>query len=213
MSVSKKIVRSIILLAGLLVLLVILSNVWMILATRSHVYNSVDSLPHKKVGLVLGTTSKLSSGKQNPYFSERINTAADLYAKGKIEHFILSGDNNTVYYNEPAKMKEALMEKGIPGDAITLDFAGFRTLDSVIRCKEIFGQDEVTIITQQFHSYRALFISDYYSVDAVAIAASNAPFPASIRVTLREIIARPMAIIDLYILKTPPKFLGKKEYI
>jgi len=213
MSVFRKIVRSIVLIAGLVVVLVILSNIWIILSTRTQVYNSVDHVPHKKVGLVLGTTSKLRTGGQNPYFAERINTAADLYGQGKIEHFILSGDNNTVYYNEPAKMKEALMEKGIPKEAITLDFAGFRTLDSVVRCKEVFGQDEIVIITQQFHSYRALFIGDYYGLDAVAIAASNAPFPSSIRVTLREFIARPMAIIDLYILKTPPKFLGEKELI
>lgn len=210
---TKKIVRSIILIAGLAIIVVILSNIWIIMATRSQVYESVDSVPHKKIGLVLGTTSKLRTGENNPYFSERIITAAKLYDQGKIEHFILSGDNNTVYYNEPAKMREALMEKGIPGEAITMDFAGFRTLDSVVRCKEVFGQEEIIVITQQFHSYRALFIGDYYGLDAVAIAASNAPFPSSIRVTLREFIARPMAIIDLYILKTPPKFLGEKEFI
>ena len=213
MSLLRKVLRLLTYLSGLILLFILVSNIWVVSSTYSHVYNSIGKLPIGQVGLVLGTTSKLRSGEENPYFVERINTAAELYKEGKIEHLLLSGDNETIYYNEPAKMREALLEKGIPDADITLDYAGFRTLDSVVRCKEIFGQEKITIITQQFHSYRALFISNYYAIDAIAISAQNTSFPSSLQVTLREFIARPMAVIDLYILKTSPKFLGNKEYI
>jgi SanA protein len=177
------------------------------------VYDDVNQIPVNKVGLVLGTTHKLKSGQDNPYFFARIKTAAMLYHRGKITHIILSGDNRTRYYNEPLQMKTALLAHDVPESAITLDYAGFRTLDSVVRSKEIFGQDSVTIITQRFHTYRALFISDFYAVKAVAIVAGDIPFPGSIPMTLREIAARPLAVIDLYVLKKSPYHLGKKEYL
>jgi SanA protein len=110
-------------------------------------------------------------------------------------------------------MRKALLKKGIPGTAITLDYAGLRTLDSIIRCKQIFGQEKITIITQPFHSYRALFISQYYELDAVAMVADEPNFENSIKVRLREYIARPLAVLDLYVFKTAPRYLGEKEEV
>ena len=194
-------------------LFIVISNFWVIGATYPRVYEEVSSLPHKRLALVLGTTDKLKSGEENPYFTGRIKTVAKLYKDGKIDHILLSGDNRTKYYNEPAKMKEALLKENIPEEDITLDYAGLRTLDSIVQCKEIFGQNEVIIVTQRFRSYRALFISDYHNLDAVVMTAQKVSFPTSIRTSLREIIARPLAIIDLFILKKRPLLLGKKEYI
>jgi SanA protein len=165
------------------------------------------------MALVLGTSSKLVGGGPNPFFEQRMETAADLFRNGKIDHFILSGDNRSRYYNEPMEMRKALVKKGVPANAITLDYAGLRTLDSIIRCKQIFGQDKITIITQPFHSYRALFISDYYDIDAVAMVASEPNFENSIKVRVREYLARTKAVLDLYILKTSAKFLGEKEEV
>jgi SanA protein len=142
-----------------------------------------------------------------------MDTAAELYKIGKIDHFILSGDNRSKFYNEPVEMRKALMSRGVPSSAITLDFAGLRTLDSVVRSKEIFGQDKIIIITQPFHSYRALFISQYYDMDAVAVVASEPELEISFKVRIREYFARTMAVLDLYVFKTAPRFLGKKEDI
>jgi SanA protein len=108
-------------------------------------------------------------------------------------------------------MQKALIKKGVPATAITLDYAGLRTLDSVVRSKEIFGQDKITIITQPFHSYRALFISHYYNIDAVAMVAGEPDYDYSVKVRIREYFARTKAILDLYIFKTAPKFLGQRE--
>lgn len=187
------------------------SNAWIVASTRERVYKDMKELPEHRVALVLGTSHKTVQGKPNPFFEHRIEMAAALYKQGKIDHFILSGDNSTKFYNEPLEMRKALIKKGVPASAITLDYAGLRTLDSVVRCKEIFGQNKITIITQSFHSYRALFISDFYEMDAVAMVAEEPEFDRTAKVRIREYFARFKAVLDLYILDTSPRFLGDKE--
>jgi SanA protein len=189
------------------------SNLWIIKSTESKVYSDLSKLPEHRVALVLGTSHRMVGGGPNPYFEKRIETAATLYKMGKIDHFILSGDNRTMFYNEPWEMRKALIRAGVPENAITLDYAGLRTLDSVVRSKKIFGQDKITIITQPFHSYRALFISSYYDIDAVAMVADEPGLEQSFKVRIREYFARTKAVLDLYVFKTSPRFLGRKEQL
>jgi SanA protein len=197
----------------ILLVLVVASNIWIVKSTESKVYSNLSDLPDHRIALVLGTSHKLLNGSDNPYFHNRIGVAAELYKMGKITHFILSGDNRSKFYNEPQEMKKALIKLGVPATAITLDYAGLRTLDSVVRSKEIFGQSKITIITQPFHCYRALFISDYYDIDAVAMVADDPINDNSFKVTIREYFARTKAVLDLYIFKTTPRHLGRKEEI
>jgi SanA protein len=197
----------------LLVLIISVCNIWIVKSTEEKVYSDISLLPDHQIGLVLGTSHRSVGGGPNPFFQNRIQMAATLYAMGKIDHFILSGDNSTMYYNEPLEMQKALIKKGVPASAITLDYAGLRTLDSVVRSKKIFGQNKITIITQPFHSYRALFISRYYDIDAVAMVAEEPELDQTFKVRLREYLARTKAVLDLYIFKTDPRFLGEKEEI
>jgi SanA protein len=201
--------------AGLIafLLLIITSNAWIVWSTADKVFSDQSLLPDHRVALVLGTSNKTVSGGANPYFEKRMETAAKLYEMGKIDHIIVSGDNRSRYYNEPMEMQKALIKLGVPASVITLDFAGLRTLDSIVRCKEIFGQHRITIITQSFHSYRALFISKYYDIEAVAMVTDETDVEYSFKVRLREYFARTKAILDLYLLKTSPRFLGEKEQI
>lgn len=200
--------------AFLFVLVIVLAtNLWVVRSTKSLVLTDYKLLPDSGVALVLGTSHRLVNGSPNPFFHNRMATAAELYKEGKIVHFIVSGDNRTKYYNEPIEMQKALIKLGVPAEAITLDYAGLRTLDSIVRCKEIFGQTNITIITQPFHSYRALFISRYFHVDAVALVANEPNQEDALRVYGREYLARTKAILDLYILGTSPRHLGDKEPI
>jgi len=203
-------------LLGLLTLVVLIisgCNIWIVKSTEGNVYSDLEQLPDHRIALVLGTSYRSVGGGPNPFFQNRIEMAATLYSMGKIDHFILSGDNSTKYYNEPLEMKKALIKKGVPEKAITLDYAGLRTLDSVVRSKKIFGQNKITIITQPFHSYRALFISRYYDMDAVAMVAEDPELEQTFKVRLREYFARTKAVLDLYIFKTDPRFLGEKQKI
>ena len=128
-----------------------------------------------------------------------------------MDHFILSGDNSTKYYNEPETMRRALIALGVPDSVITLDFAGLRTFDSIVRSKEIFGQDSITIITQPFHAYRALFISDCMHIQAVAVVATDLDSEKGSLVYFREYFARTKAVMDIYLLNTTPQHLGTKK--
>lgn len=124
-----------------------------------YLYDSIDDIPYNRAGLLLGTTPYRAGGGRNPYFYERIDAAARLYRAGKISMIIVSGDNATRKYNEPRAMRRALIRAGVPGKAIVFDFAGFRTLDSIVRASLVFGQSSVTIISQRFQNLRAVYIA------------------------------------------------------
>ncbi|MEQ9375086.1 MAG: ElyC/SanA/YdcF family protein [Imperialibacter sp.] len=200
-------------LGALVFALVIASNVWIMWKTTDDIHFNVEEIHAVDVGVVLGTSKRSVDGGANSFFTTRIEAAAKLYKAGKVKHLILSGDNNTKYYNEPQDMFNALVQLGVPAQDMTMDYAGFRTLDSIVRSKEVFGQNEIVIITQQFHAYRALFISKFYGIKAVTFASDDAAKSGMKSVVSREWLARPKAILDLYVLKQPPKFLGEKEII
>jgi len=185
---------------------------WVEQQTKERLYSDLQTIPSKKVALVLGTGKHLKGGSPNPYFKYRIEAAARLYKAGKVKHILVSGDNNTKYYNEPIHMRADLMSQGVPAEAITLDYAGFRTLDSIVRAKEIFSQNDFIIVSQSFHNERALFICDFYGIKAIAFNAED--FPVDFfKTPLREYFARLRAVLDLYVLQTQPKFLGEKVKI
>jgi len=209
----KKIIKRIFILGFIAIVIVLLSvwvcNRWVITSTKKQTYSNIDSIPFRSVGLVLGT-NEMWHGGENPFFENRIEAAAALYKAGKIKYIIVSGDNHVKNYDEPVNMKNALIRLGIPASAIFLDYAGFRTFDSVVRCREVFGQDTITIISQEFHNERAIFIANYFKMNAIGFNAQNAPGSFSFDSTIREYLARCKAILDLYILHTQPKFLGPK---
>jgi SanA protein len=178
--------------------------------SNKYVYNNTTDVPKNKVGLLLGTSKYVVGGRPNLYFQYRIKAASELYFSGKVSYLIVSGDNSTINYNEPMMMKNTLVEKGIPKDRIYLDYAGFRTLDAVVRAREIFGQDSYTIISQPFHNKRAIFIARNKGINAIGYNATDVSGIASTRVKLREYLARVKLFIDLYVLDTQPKFLGEK---
>ena len=186
------------------------ANVMVEKAAEGRIYASVDSIPYRKVALLLGTNPLNRWGGPNSYFTNRSNTAAELYHAGKVDFIIASGDNHTKEYDEPTAMRDSLMAHGVPEERIILDFAGFRTLDSVVRAKEVFGCDSLTIISQADHDARALYLAEANGIDAVGVAA---PLRAGSRVrtglALREWLARDKMMLDLWIGKQP-HFLGEK---
>jgi SanA protein len=185
-------------------------NSWINRSTVSQLYNDSSAIPARKVGLVLDASKNTIRGTDNMYFTYRMQAAYELYKTGKVQYLLLSGDNHTEGYDEPTDMRDALIKLGVPDSCIVLDYAGFRTLDSVVRCREVFGEDSITIISQEFHNQRALFIANKSGVHAIAFNAQEVNKNYSLKTRIREYFARVKCVLDIYILHTDPKFLGEK---
>ncbi|MBK6264325.1 YdcF family protein [Marivirga sp. S37H4] len=194
----KFIIRLLIFLLLLGIVFTIFSNVLIISKTKHKIYHDLSEVPAKEIALVLGTSKNNIKGEANSFFDNRIKAATELYNRGTVNKLLLSGDNRTIYYNEPNDMKKALLNNGIPESAILIDTAGFRTIESISRCANVFNHNDVVIITQEFHAFRALYISQYYDMDAIAFSAEEVPVYSSTKVNIREFFARPKAIFDLY---------------
>ncbi len=199
---------------GLVVFLIWLLNHWVINNSYSYVYTNWSLLPENNVGLVLGTSPYTRDGQPNPQFQGRVDAAAQLYQLGKVKHLLVSGANPDKSYNEPRAMWQALIKLGVPQSAITMDFAGFRTFDSIARAQLVFGINRLTVITQQYHAYRAVFIGKKLHIGMVAYAApGGAALGMFSRTRIREVLARVKAVLDIFLLDTEPKFTGRSENI
>jgi len=191
----------------IIILLILLPNSIVKKSAKNRVFDSTQEMPYNKVGLLLGTTKYLQSGSINPYYKYRIDAAVSLYKSGKISFVLVSGDNSRVSYDEPTTIKNDLIAAGIPEAKIYLDYAGFRTLDSVVRSKEIFGQSSITIISQKFHNERAVYISKHKGISAVGFNARDTSLRFGFKTRMRELLARDKMVLDLIFLKKP-KFQG-----
>ena len=190
-----------------IVLLVLLCNLIINFSADGKNFSQLESVPNNKVGILLGTSKKLVGGQPNLYYSYRIKAAVILFEAKKIEFILVSGDNGSIYYNEPKTIKKDLILAGIPSEKIFLDYAGFRTLDSMVRAKEVFGLEKVTIISQKFHNQRAIYIAERKGLTAVGFNAKDVTGNSGFKVHAREYLARVKVFIDL-LFNTQPKFFG-----
>lgn len=175
-------------------------------------FDKVENVPDNQIGLLLGTSKLLGNGYQNYYFKYRIEATVALFKNNKIKYLIISGDNSRKEYDEPTDMKQELIKNGIDSTKIYLDFAGFRTFDSVVRAKEIFGQNNLLIISQKFHNERAIFIAHKLKMKAIGFNAKDVSKYFGIKTVIREYFARVKVILD-FITGVNPKFLGEKIQI
>lgn len=197
---------------ALLLLVVVLSNVIITVSSRNSLYDDINKIAPHKVGVVLGTSRYLRSGQSNPWFKQRIAAAARLYHAGKIQYIILSGDNRSIYYNEPEQMKREILTYNVPDTVLYLDYAGLRTLDSMVRSREIFGQDSIIVISQKFHNERAVFLAKAHNIEAIGFNAASPGIEYQSKVMMREILARVKVFVDLLTGKQP-RHLGDQVLI
>lgn len=206
-------IKTIVIIGIAAVVLLIALPDWVIkLKTNSYIYNDVNHLPKQKVGLLLGTSKYVQSGRVNLYYQYRISAAIKLYEHRKIDFILISGDNGQVEYNEPQTIKKDLIAAGIPENKIFLDYAGFRTWDSIIRAKKVFGQTNFVVISQRFHNQRAIFIAQHYQMNVVGFDAHDVSTRYGIKTRVREKFARIKLMLDILIDKKP-KYLGKEIVI
>ena len=195
------------LVAGILILV---SHRSVVNAASEAVFDSVEAVPARKAAVVMGCARDLPGGRTNLYFIRRIAAAKELYDAGKCEFIIVTGDNSEEDYDEPTDMRDALIAEGVPENKIYRDFAGFRTLDSVVRAKEIFDQTDFIVVSQKFHNERAIYIGKKRGCDdVIGFNAPEVSGRSALRTTLREYLARVKTVLDVTVLNTAPKFLGR----
>ena len=166
-------------------------------AAEGRMYTDVSKTPERRVALLLGTSPIGRSGKPNQFFLRRIDATAKLYKAGKFCKLIISGANRPEEFNEPEEMKAALVRQGVPGSIMQLDGEGFRTINSIVRAKDVYGADSILIISQEFHNQRALFLAKHKGIEAVAFNASNTSSRKwRIKMLMRESLARVKATIE-----------------
>ena len=177
-------------------LLMILANFWVFSLTGGRTYTRVSKIPPRNTALVLGTSPKMRSGIANPYFISRMDATALLYHHGKIKKIIVSGEKSKGY-NEPTAMKNFLIyQEGVPENIIYEDYEGFSTRESILRCKNVFKEKNVIIVSQGFHNLRALFFARNIDMNALGFDAQDVSKNESYyRNHFREFLARVQAVV------------------
>lgn len=207
--IVKRVVWGFVFIVLALLLLVLLSNYSIEKSAQKKTFSHTSKIEKNRVGLLLGTAKYYKGGGINLYFKYRIEAAVALYKSNKIDFILVSGDNSSMYYNEPMTIKKELIKRGIPQEDIFLDYAGFRTLDSVIRAKEIFGQKKITVISQKFHNERAIYLAQKKGIEAIGFNAKDVDGSGGYKVKFREYFARTKAFLDI-IFHVEPKFYGER---
>ncbi|MBC8443305.1 YdcF family protein [PVC group bacterium] len=205
---QKRIVKLCSACAGVFALAVLGTDGFVGLASAKHVYARAEQCPPAPVAVVLGLAKKVK-GRLNRFYMPRLEAAVELFSLGKVRGLIVSGDNSRRDYNEPGQMKADLVELGVPARYVTCDYAGFRTLDSVVRAAQVFGQTRFVVVSQRFHCQRAIFLARQKGYDVWGYAAADVSGYHGLKVRARECLARCKAAMDLWLLRTKPKFLGE----
>ena len=204
-------IKRILFVMGLAMILMILliwgCDWWVRKEAEIHCSSQLRSLEEAPVALVLGCSPMLGM-RRNLFFDYRIEAAAQLFKAGKVKALIVSGDNGSKDYDEPTMMKAALMAKGLPESVIYCDYAGFRTLDSVVRASSIFMQPRFIVVSQRFHNERAVFLARRHGLEATGFDARDVSRCTAPKTWLREYLARVQAVLDVTLFQTSPKFAG-----
>ena len=201
MKKRKYITWSIVIIA-VIIALIAMCDIFIARNALGKTYDDVDSIPHRKVGLILGTSPISTwSGRRNYYFDHRIKAGADLYKAGKVDWLVVSGGdyrNTENGYDEPVAMRDSLMKQGVDSTRIILDYDGTRTFNSIAKMRDVYCQDSILIISQKYHNERALYQAKHLGIDAIAF---NAKTPGRCtswwRNRGREVLARVKLFIDV----------------
>ena len=196
---KKKMLVFFLFLVVIILLIIYTCNEVIVYTTKGKLYSNVDSIPFNRVGLLLGTSKYAAGDIDNPFYDYRIDAAVKLIKSGKIKYLIISGDNGRKEYNEPASMRTDLIKQGIDSSVIYLDYAGFRTFDSIVRLKAIFGQNSVTVISQPFHNERAIYIASREGISAIGFNANNVSRRTGFITSVREKLARVKVFVDFFV--------------
>lgn len=198
---KRHIIRLLLILIVLMIGAIIGCYVAISINAKGKTFDKVENIPVNKVGLLLGTSPFTPQGEHNYYFDNRIKATAELYQNGRISRVIASGGDYSKRENgcnELTAMRDSLVAHGVPDSVITLDYQGLRTLDSVVKAKDVYGLDSLTIISQKYHNERAILLAEHFGLHAIAYNASTPDIATKkIKNISREFLARVKMFLDI----------------
>jgi len=192
--------------------IVITSNIIVNNNAKDKLYTSTTTIPKNKVGVLLGTSKILDGGIKNSFFTYRLNATLALFNAKKIDFVVISSTYESEQNDNPKDFKDELLKKGIPENKIYLDYGGSRTLNSIFNIKEVYNQPSITIISQEFHNERAIYLAEYFGIKAIGFNAQDVTNRLGYKTQIREYFARVKIFIDI-IFKVQPKLVSKKVLI
>lgn len=191
------------------VFVVIISNFIVNNNAKNKVFSSTINIPKNKVGLLLGTSKILEGGVKSSFFTYRVEATIELYNAKKIDFIVISSSYETQHNDNPQDFKNELLKNGVPENKIYLDYGGHRTLNSVFRIKEVFGQSSVTMISQEFHNERAIYLAEHFGITAIGFNAKDVTNRLGLKTQIREYFARVKLFVDL-VFDLKPNFVNEK---
>ncbi len=165
-----------------------------------------ETIPAQRVAVVFGA-AVYGNGRLSAVLRDRVDTAVSLYQSGQVDKLLMSGDNQTLDYDEPSAMVAYAIAQGVPAADVQPDYGGRRTYDTCYRAREVFQVEEAVLVTQAFHLPRALFTCRQLGVDSVGVMADLRPYRGARWYAIREVGATLMALWDV-IRQLPPPVLG-----
>lgn len=208
MKKHKKIIKLFAIGTVCVLIVIIVCHYIVVINASGKTYDNVAATPHNKVGLLLATSPVTPGGAHNYYFENRIKAADELYKASKIDYIIASGGDYTKSQrngcDEPRAIRDSLVARGVPIERIILDYEGTRTLNSIAKAKQVYGLDNLMLISQKYHNERAIYLADQYGISAIGYNAEPSPIRSKrIKNTLREFLARPKMFLDILTGKNP----------
>lgn len=185
-------------------------NLYISKAAGHAIYEHGQKVPKAYAALILGAKVH-PSGRLSHMLEDRVITGLELYREGTVQKLLLSGDHGQKEYDEVNAMRAYLLKHGVPAQDIFMDHAGFNTYASMYRARDVFQVQDVIVVTQKFHLPRAVYIARQLGLQAVGLVADRRVYmPASqIKSTVRELLARVKAFVDVHLLHAQPKYLGE----
>jgi len=204
----KKIFKILIAIAIIGVILVLSINFYVIGTVKEKMIKDDDYSSLKNMDCILILGAGIWGDSPSPMLQDRLDEGIKLYNEGVAPKIIMSGDHGREGYDEVNIMKEYAINKGIPSEDIFMDHAGFSTYESIYRAKEIFDADNIVIVTQEYHLYRALYIADKLDINAYGINSDPRQYSGQLFREIREVLARNKDFINC-VIKPEPTYLGE----
>ena len=204
----KRVFKILIILAIICIVVILSINFYVVGSTKKQILNENDYSELKDIDCILILGAGIWGDEPSPMLEDRLLEGINLYNEGIAPKIIMSGDHGREEYDEVNIMKKFAIEKGVPSEDIFMDHAGFSTYESIYRAKEIFGADDIVIVTQEYHLYRALYIADKLDINAYGVNSDPRKYSGQSYRELREILARSKDFVNC-LFKPKPTYLGE----